>query len=246
MNKAFWAEMRAACTVIAQHAETRVVWVTSDGKTFTAGLDLMDHTDSFLTANPDMDVARRAMRIEPEIRKYQHSFSLLESLPQPVIVSIQGACIGGGVDLITACDIRLASKDAWFSVKEVDIGICADVGTLQRLPRCVGNESLVREWCYTGRKISSEEALKAGLVSRVYESTSELLAGSLSLCMSIASKSPLAVTGTKRSLLFSRDHNVAEGLKQVASWNSVAFQAPDMMAAMQASLAKQKALYSNL
>lgn len=212
---------------------------------FTAGLDLMDHTDSFLTASSS-DVARRMISLRPAIQAYQDSFSVIESINQPVVVAIQGPCIGGGVDLITAADIRLCSSDAFFSIKEIDVGMAADVGTLQRLPKVVSNQSLVREWCFTGRKILPAEALAAGLVSRVLPNKEALLREALALCVDIAAKSPVAVTGTKAMLNYSRDHSVKDALEYVALWNAAALQSKDVGLAMEFTMAKQQAIFSNL
>lgn len=206
---------------------------------------LQDHGDSFLTA-AEGDVARKTLRMKPSIAEYQESFTAMERCAQPIIVAVQGACIGGGVDLVTAADIRLASDQAWFSIKEVDVGMAADVGTLQRLPRVVGNDSLVREWCYTGRKITASEALAAGLVSRVLPTPEALLTEALALAVQIASKSPLAIAGTKANLLYARDHTVRDGLDYVAQWNASALQSEDVIKAMEASMSKQTPIYSNL
>jgi delta(3,5)-delta(2,4)-dienoyl-CoA isomerase len=246
MSRAFWREMREVGLKIAECKEARVVWVTSEGKVFTGGLDLQDHMDAFSGADSELDVSRRAIRMRSFVTQYQSSFSVLEALPQPVVVSIHGACIGGGVDLITACDIRLASQEAYFSIKEVDVGMAADVGTLQRLPKVVGNQSLVREWAYTGRKIPAAEALSAGLLSRVFANKEELAKESLALCKLIASKSPIAVTGTKSQLLFSRDHSVPDSLEYVATWNAAMLQSSDVIAAMQASMERKQPIFSNL
>lgn len=208
-------------------------------------MSLQDHAESFAPSD-DLDVGRRMMALRTFIDGYQQSFTALESIPQPVVVAIQGACIGGGVDLVTAADIRLCAADAWFSVKEVDVGMAADVGSLQRLPRVVGSASLVREWCLTGRKVAAAEALSAGLVSRVLPTREALAAEALSLCVEIAAKSPLAVSGTKAMLNYSRDHSVRESLEHVAMFNAAALQSQDVMKAMQATTARQTPIFSNL
>jgi delta(3,5)-delta(2,4)-dienoyl-CoA isomerase len=245
MSQLFWKEMRDVFAAIAVSADVRAVLLTAEGRLFTAGLDLADHTDSFAPGG-DMDVGRRALRLRSFISAYQASFAAVEACPQPVVAAIHGACIGGGVDLITAACIRFASADAWFSVKEVDVGMAADVGTLQRLPKIVGSASLVREWCYTGRRISAEEALSAGLVSRVCATREALAAEALALCVTLASKSPLALAGTKHLLNYSRDHSVQQSNEYVALWNAAALQSNDVMVAMHASMAKQTPIYSNL
>ena len=250
MSQLFWREMRDCCVLVGSCRSVRVVLLTAEGRVFTAGLDLADHADSFLTRSGEgeggADVARRVLRMGPSIAAYQAAFSALESMAQPVVAAVQGACVGGGVDLVTAADIRWCSADAWFSVKEVDVGMAADVGSLARLPKITGNASLVREWCYTGRKVPASEALSAGLVSRVLPSTKELLSESLALCVEIAAKSPLAVTGTKIHLNYARDHSVKEALDFVALWNASALQSQDVAIAMQASLTKQQPIFSNL
>jgi Delta3,5-Delta2,4-dienoyl-CoA isomerase len=137
---------------------------------------------------------------------------------KPVITATHAACVGAGVDFITAADIRYCTKDAWFQVKEVDIGMAADVGTLQRLPKAIGSQSLVRELCYSARKMQSEEAKECGLVSKVFETKEKMLESALELAELIASKSPLAVQTTKKSIVYSMDHTNQEGLDQIVSF----------------------------
>jgi len=165
MNKLFWREWRECFELIGEDANVRCVIVSGAGSMFTAGLDVADHAEVFSgTVEEGQDVARRALRMRRFIQGYQQAFSAMENIPQPVIACVHSACVGGGVDLICACDIRLCTKDAWFSIKEVDIGMAADVGTLQRLPKIVGNDSLVRELAYLGRRMDSTEAARCGLV----------------------------------------------------------------------------------
>lgn len=168
---------------------------------------------------------------------------------------VNGACIGAGVDLISACDIRYASEDAYFSIKEVDIGMAADVGTLQvivgskvtkqRLPRIIGNDSLVREWAFTGRRWTSSEAHKNHLLSQVFPSQT-LLEEALKLANEISKKSPIAVAGTKLSLNFSRDHSIEEGLEWIANWNMVHLQSNDLLEALTAVQQKREPVFQNL
>lgn len=183
----------------------------------------------------------------------------MERCPQPVITCIHGACIGGefiyhnkifvdspyvlfisiaGVDLVLASDIRLASKDAWFSIKEVDIGLAADVGTLQRIEKCTGNSSLVRELAYTARKFDAEEALRFGMISKVLPTREALEAYALDMATQIASKSPIGILGTKVNLLYSRDHSVKDSLEYIQAWNAAMLQTGDLAKAAMASLTK--------
>jgi delta(3,5)-delta(2,4)-dienoyl-CoA isomerase len=144
MNKAFWREMVECFTALGGDSDCRSVVIDGAGMSFTSGLDLNDAAeDLFSSSNDDKDVARKAFHMRENIIKpYQQSFTSIEKCNKPVIAAVHGACVGGGIDLITACDIRLCTSDAWFQIKEVDIGLAADVGTLQRLPKIIGNERL--------------------------------------------------------------------------------------------------------
>lgn len=173
---------------------------------------------------PHSDPGRKAFLLRDLVLGMQSAFTSIEECLQPVICCINGGCIGGGVDLVTACDIRYCTIDAYLSVKEVDLGLCADIGTLQRLPKIVSSHSDVKEWCLTGRKISSEEALSSGLVSRVFKNKEEMIQHALTTAKVIASKSPVAVVGTKFILNRTRDMSVKDGLEYVATWNSAMLQ----------------------
>lgn len=239
MNKAFWSEMVTCFGDIADDPECRAVVVSGAGKIFTAGIDLMDIAADVLQPDGD-DTARVSWNIRKIISKYQDTFSVIEKCPKPVIVAVHGACIGGGVDLITACDIRLCTQDAWFQVKEVDIGLAADVGTLQRLPKVIGSRSLVNELALTARKMYADEARGCGLVSRVFVDKESMMAAALEMAGEIAARSPVAVQGTKVNLVYSRDHSVQEGLDYMAAWNMSMLQSQDVMKSAQAVMEKKK------
>ncbi|KAJ3103193.1 putative enoyl CoA hydratase [Phlyctochytrium planicorne] len=242
MNSVFWKEMRKCFAEIRDDKEVLAVVISGgECKGFTAGLDLADGMLS-LEGEP----ARVAMRILPEIEALQQSFTAIEESGKAVIAAVHGFCIGGGIDLITACDIRLCSADAVFSVKEVDIGLAADVGTLQRLPKVVGNQSWVREVCLTARNFGAAEALTVGLVSKVLSSKAEVIEEAMKIATIIAAKSPIATIGTKRVLNYSRDHTVAEGLHYVALWNSVMLNTEDVPVAATATLSKQNPKFAKL
>ncbi|XP_037534262.1 delta(3,5)-Delta(2,4)-dienoyl-CoA isomerase, mitochondrial [Nematolebias whitei] len=238
MNKDFWREMVECFSEITEDKDCRVVVVSGAGKMFTAGLDLLDMASDVLQPEGD-DVSRISWNIRRTITKYQETFSVIEKCPKPVVVAVHGACIGGGVDLITACDIRLCTQDAWFQVKEVDIGLAADVGTLQRLPKVIGSRSLVNELALTARKMYADEAKSSGLVSRVFADKEALMAGALEMAAEIAARSPVAVQGTKLNLIYSRDHSVDEGLHYMATWNMGMLQTQDVMKSAQAALEKK-------
>jgi Delta3,5-Delta2,4-dienoyl-CoA isomerase len=217
--------------------DVRVIILKGYGtQAFTAGIDLGD-SSLFPSAGDgnELDAARRGLSFGPQIRDMQQSFTAIEQCPVPVIAAIEGSCIGAGVDLCCACDIRLCSPQTKFSIREVQIGLAADIGTLQRLPKITGNDSRVRELCYTGEFFDAQEALRIGLVSRV---TPHVLQDALQVAQKIAANSPVAVLGTKRSLVYSRDHSVAEGLEHVATHNTLALMTDDIHAAVMAS--KQK------
>ncbi|XP_018432411.1 PREDICTED: delta(3,5)-Delta(2,4)-dienoyl-CoA isomerase, mitochondrial-like [Nanorana parkeri] len=238
MNRAFWREMALCFRALSDDINCRAVVISGAGKMFTSGIDLTDLTGVFLQEEED-DPARIAWNIRKKIKDYQESFSVIEKCTKPVIAAIHNACIGGGVDLITACDIRYCSQDAWYQVKEVDVGLAADVGTLQRLPKVIGNRSLVNELAFTARKMLSDEALSSGLVSRVFPDKSSLLLASLDLASEIASRSPVAVQGTKINLIYSRDHSVQESLDYMANWNMSMLQTQDIMKSAQSVLEKK-------
>ncbi|XP_057684888.1 delta(3,5)-Delta(2,4)-dienoyl-CoA isomerase, mitochondrial-like isoform X2 [Corythoichthys intestinalis] len=238
MNKAFWSEMVDCFNQISDDQDCRVVVFSAAGKVFTAGIDLMDMAGDILQPEGD-DTARISWNLKKTISKYQNTFSVIERCPKPVVVAVHGACVGGGVDLITACDIRLCTQDAWFQVKEVDVGLAADVGTLQRLPKVIGSRSLVNELALTARKMYADEALNSGLVSRVFADKEAMMAGALEMAEEVAARSPVAVQGTKVNLIYSRDHSVAEGLNYMAAWNMSMLQTQDLMKSAQASIEKQ-------
>ncbi|XP_051900131.1 delta(3,5)-Delta(2,4)-dienoyl-CoA isomerase, mitochondrial [Pristis pectinata] len=239
MNKTLWREMVECFNRIAQDSDFRVVVISGAGKMFTAGIDLMDMAGDVLQLEDTADAARKAWHLRNKILQYQESFNVIEKCPKPVIAAIHSACIGGGMDLITACDVRLCSQDAWFQVKEVDIGMAADVGTLQRLPKVMGNASLVSELVYTARKMMADEAMRCGLVSRVFKDKETMLEGAFDMATEIASKSPLAVQGSKLNMIYSREHSVKEGLNYIATWNMSMLQTEDIGKSAQAAMEKK-------
>jgi len=180
------------------------------------------------------------------VTAYQSSFTSLEKCNKPVIAAVHNACIGGGVDLITAADIRYCTSDAWFQIKEVDLGLAADVGTLQRMPKVVGNVGLVREMAFSARKMPSDEALSCGLVSRVFQDKESMLSAAFEMASTIAEKSPVAVQGTKVHLNYSRDHTVDDSLAYQAMWNGTMLQSEDLMKAAMSLMNKSKPTFSKL
>lgn len=248
MNSDFWREMRDCFQRLSEDPDCRAVVLSGAGKTFTSGLDLSDNTDinfSELMSN-ETEAARKARQILPKLQQLQESFNVIEKCPKPVIAAIHSACVGGGIDMISACDIRYCSSDAWFTIKEVDIGLAADLGTLQRFPKVIGNDSLARELAFTARKMFADEAKEIGFVSRIFPDREKLIEGSLDLASVIAAKSPIAVQGIKVSMVYSRDHSVAEGLNHIAVWNQVMLQSEDLMKSVVGSMKKEIPVFSKL
>ena len=190
----------------------------------------------------DARIGEAVYRVAKELQEY---ISTLEKIRVPVIAAIQGGCVGGAVDLVTACDIRLASSDAFFCIQEINIGMAADVGTLQRLPRIIP-DSKMREMAYTGRRMYAEEAKDTGLVSDTFESQEKLLDAANKLANEIASKSPVAIYGLKAVMNYSRDHTVSESLEYNALWSGAMLSQKDMTEAMTANMEKREASFNKL
>ena len=241
MTMNFWYELPRILDEIDKDASLRVLILSSTGKHFCAGMDLKNFGSLGNDAEKKTNVPDKARIGESLYRvakELQDMLSKLEKLRIPVLAGIRGGCIGGGLDLVTAADMRFASKDAFFCIQEVNIGMAADIGTLQRLPRVIP-EGKVRELAYTGRRMPAEEALEAGLVNKVYESHEEMVSGLKEMAAVIASKSPLAVYGTKAILNFSRDHTIAEGLEYNALWSGAMLPQEDMAEAMMSNMEKR-------
>ena len=224
MSAAMWRELEACFRWCSEEPAVRVVVLAGRGKHFCAGIDLQ----IFATLDDaGLEPGRRAERRRDTILRLQGNLTAIERCSKPVLAAIHNTCIGGGVDMICCADIRYGSADAWFSVKEIDLGMVADVGTLQRLPRLIG-DGLVRELAYTGRRMDATEAAQAGLLTRVFPDREALLAGVIEIARTIAARSPLAVRGTKEVILFGRDHSVEDGLRYIANWNAGMLSADDL------------------
>jgi enoyl-CoA hydratase len=244
MTPDFWRELPEIVTGISDEASARVVVISSTGKHFSAGMDLSVFMGGELGAG-DAEAGRRHARLRSNAKVLQWSFTALEKARVPVIAAVQGGVIGGAVDLVTACDIRYASSEAFFCVQEINIGMTADVGTLQRIGKVV-NEGFAREMAYTGRRYPAQRLHEVGLVQQVFPDHEALLAGALETAREIASKSPLAIWGTKVAMNYARDHGVDDALDQIATWQSGMFQPDDMMEAFAARSEKRPAVFPDL
>ncbi len=212
-----------------------------------------DHGDVFFSGGEanatQTDSARKALQLRKAVTEYQNAFNGFEKIPQPIIAAVHGPCVGGGVDMICAADIRICSSapDTWFCIKEVDIAMTADVGTFPRLIKITGNDSAVRELAFTGRNLSANDALSIGLVSSVVAGDrTKLMAHALNMAKTIATKSPLAIAGIKHVMNYGRDHSTADALEYVATWNMSQLQTADVMTAAGAFIAKQTPIFSKL
>lgn len=243
MNAAMWREIREAMRWVDSTAEARVAIIDGAGANFCSGIDL----GMMLSMGKQIDdpcEARMRENLRYVILDLQDTLTSIERCRKPVLVAIHGACVGGAIDLVSCCDMRYANYDAVFSIKEVDIGMTADVGTLQRLPKII-SPAVVRELAYTAKSIDAVEAERVGLVNRVYGSREALQAGVMDIAACIATKSPLAIRGTKEMLNYARDHSVADGLNYIASWNAGLLMSTDLQEAMKANLDQRPPEFRN-
>jgi len=238
----FWSELPEIVGQLDQ-GRARVMVLSATGRHFTAGLDF-DLLSSEL-ATDDGVAGRSRAGLREMILQLQESLSCLERARMPVIAAVQGGCVGGGVDMITACDMRYCTEDAFFCIQEVNIGITADVGTLQRLPKIIP-AGIARELAYTGRRLPARRAKEIGLVNEVYPTQEAMLESVMETAREIAGHSPLAVWGSKEMLNYARDHSVDEALNHIATWQAGMFQPQDVKEAFEARQEKRKPVFQDL
>ncbi len=230
----FWSELPQIIDELSDLGRARVIVLSSTGKHFCAGMDL-----SVFTGGSDLDgpsgteAGRRRAGLRLNVLHLQRTFSALERARMPVLAAMQGGVVGGAVDMVTAADCRYATENSWFCIQEINIGMTADVGTLQRLPKLIP-EGVVRELAYTGRRLTAQRAMELGLVNDIFADQPTMLSAVHEIAAEIASKSPLAVHGTKEMINFARDHSVADSLNYIATWQSGMFQPADMTEAFMA------------
>ncbi len=211
MHPTFWRELDEVLTQLHRQGQARALIISSTGKHFSAGMSL--DTFSSAIAMDDHSAEGRAA-IYDMLADMQATFTKLETLRIPVIAAIQGGCIGGAVDMVTACCMRYATADAFFCIQEINIGMVADVGTLQRLPKLLPM-GVVKELAYTGRRLGAQKALGYGLVNEVFDTPQAMLAAAMQCAKEIAAKPPVAIWGTKQVIHYTRDHSVEDSLKQM-------------------------------
>eukprot|EP01064_Diplonema_japonicum_P034568 TRINITY_DN7200_c0_g3_i1.p1 TRINITY_DN7200_c0_g3~~TRINITY_DN7200_c0_g3_i1.p1 ORF type:complete len:316 (+),score=62.51 TRINITY_DN7200_c0_g3_i1:65-1012(+) len=265
MDNKFFEELKEVFDEVALNENARVAVLSGEGKHFTAGLDLKAAAELFFKDAGNMQKAKiagatalgldasitengmpamRAQKLHKMILAWQNAISSLQACRVPVIAAVHGKCIGGGVDLITSADIRLCTSNASFSIKETEVGIVADLGTLQRITHIVG-QGVVRELAFTGCDLLSDRALSTGFVNSVHETKEGLDEAALALARSIAKCSPLAVQGTKEILNYSIDPAVSAGLKNVALHNAAFLKSDDLLKAVMSFIKKTPANYAD-
>lgn len=237
LHEAAWEEMPQIFRQLHDDPEVRVIILQGEGKHFSAGIDLATLMN-LQRFNGISCEGRKREALRKFIFKLQGAITAIEDCRKPVLAAIHGACVGGAVDIISACDIRYCTTDAYFSIKEIDLGLVADIGTLQRLPKIL-QAGLVAELAYTGRNVGGQEAADIGLCNRVYDDKEALYAAVREIAATIASKSPLCIRGTKEMLLYTRDHTVAESLNYMTAWNASMLLSNDLMEAFTANMEKR-------
>jgi len=247
MNRDFWNELPEIVQDIDTNAKARVIVLSSTGPHFCGGLDVSMFSDGAGKDDDDAVIRRRQRGVNflNTVAVMQDSFTALENCRLPVLVAIQGGCIGGGVDLITACDMRYATADAFLTIYETKIGMTADVGTFPRIVKLMP-EGVVRELAYTGRRMPAAEAQQLGLINRVYDDHQALLAGVMEIAHEIAANAPLAVHGCKRAIQYARDHSTQEGLEWIGMWNASMLQNDEILEAMSAAQEKRSGAFADL
>jgi enoyl-CoA hydratase len=247
----FWMELPAIVKGISAEGRARAIVISSTGKHFSAGMDLAVFTGGGLgpaeggESRKPAEQGRQRARLRESAMLLQDSFTALEKARMPVIAAIQGGCIGGAVDMVTACDLRYASADAFFVIQEINIGMTADVGTLQRLPKLIP-DAIVRELAYLGGRMPARRAYEVGLINGVFDTHEQLVAGALEAAAQIASKSPLAIWGSKEMITYARDHSVADGLNHIATWQTGMFQPADMLESFTAKAEGRDPIFEDL
>jgi enoyl-CoA hydratase len=243
MTPNFWSELPRIVRELDEEPKLRALVISGNGRHFTGGMDLSTFNDVAKLTGGEPGRATYALR--NTILRLQDTFTALEQSRLPVIAAIHGACIGAGVDMTSACDLRIASEDAYFSIEEINIGMAADVGTLQRLPKRI-SPGIVKELAFTGRRFGAAEAAGWGFVNAVLPDREAALARAFELAREISAKSPLAIAGIKKAVDHARDHSVADSLEQIATWNAGMLRPQDMMGAIQAKLARKQAVFDDL
>jgi enoyl-CoA hydratase len=240
-----WIDLPQIVRDIDRNAKARAIVISSTGKHFTAGMDLavFQRPDGLLGAINDPHI--RAEKFRADLKTLQEAFNCLEEARMPVIAAIHGGCIGAGVDMVSACDIRFATKDAFFCIQEINIGMTADVGTFPRLCKLMP-EGWVRQIAYTGERLPAEKALQIGLLNDVFDTQAAMLDHVMAVAREIASKNPLAVSGSKAMINYARDHSTADALDYIGVWNAGMLSGAHMREAFTAKAERRDPVFPDL
>lgn len=244
MTPAFWNELPELIEDISNRGRARAIVISSTGKHFSAGMDINVFTGGGVGDGGERTGGTRSV-FRYNVLHLQETFNALERARMPVLVATQGGVVGAGVDMVTACDMRYATQDSWFCIHEINIGMTADVGTLQRLPKIIP-EGIARELAYTGDRMSAQRAKEVGLVNEVYDDQETMLDAVLDIASRIASKAPVAIHGTKEMINFARDHSVADSLQAIATWQTGMFRSADILEAFTAQAEKREPVFDDL
>jgi enoyl-CoA hydratase len=242
MTPAFWAEIPRLFRQLDASGSVRAAVLSSQGKHFTAGMDLGVFADAGTLGTANVH-AREQFR--QQLRVLQASFNAIAEVRFPVIAAVQGGCIGGGVDLVTACCLRYCTRDAWFCIHEINIGMMADVGTMNRMPKQIP-EAVMRELAYTGERLGAERAERLGFVNGLFDDPAATVAGALAVAHKIAARAPVAVAASKEMINYSRDHSVAESFAYLNALQPGVFDPEDIARAISAQKAGQPAEFADL
>ncbi len=245
MTPDFWRELPQLVDEISDRGSARAIVMSSTGKHFSAGMDISVFTGGGLHDDDAVEVGRARANFRYNVLHLQDTFTSFERARMPVLAAMQGGVVGGAVDMVTACDMRYSTDDAWFCIHEINIGMTADVGTLQRLPKLIP-EGIVRELAYTGDRMTAKRAKEVGLVNETYPDHEALIDGVLEIAARIASRSPLAVHGSKEMINYTRDHSTAESLQYMAAWQAGMFQPTDIVESFAAQMDKREPSYDDL
>ena len=249
MNRAFWNELPAIVNAINDEGAARVIVISSTGKHFSAGMDLSVFTEGQGVASGHTgkrEEGRARLSLRADALRLQKTFSVLDEARMPVIMAIQGGCVGGAVDMSTCADMRFATKDAFFVIQEINLAMTADVGTFPRLCHLLP-QGIVRELAYSGRRLMAKKAQDLGFVNELFDTHEQMLAHVMELAREIASKSPLAVHGSKVMINYARDHSIADSLDYVATWQAGMFNPTvDMHESFRAKQEKRDPVYEDL
>lgn len=241
LHQKAWDEMKALFESFNSNKEVRVIVLSGEGKHFCAGIDVTMLMGISNFSAKGCEARKREDFIEG-LQYLQDCVSAIEKCKKPVLAAIHSGCIGGGVDIATACDMRYCTEDAYFTIKEVDMGLVADIGTMQRLPKIIPY-GIAAEMAYTGRKVSGAEAKSIGLANNCYPDKETMMEQVLKIATLIASKSPVVIRGTKHILQHTRDNTVADGLQYIQAWNAAMIYSDDLMEALHAFMQKRAPVF---